>query len=93
MKTLDKYVLELNEEIDELRAKGNKSGLKNVLAIKTTVLKLMAKECVAEYKRLYGEQCIFFLTIPVEYAIMKTMKRDFWSGICPLGHKTLLVSL
>jgi len=55
MTTLDEYVLELNEEIDELRAKGNKSGLKNVLAIKTTVLKLMAKECVAEYKRLYGE--------------------------------------
>ena len=55
MKTLDKYVLELNEEIDELRSKGNKSGLENVLAIKTTVLKLMAKECVAEYKKLYKE--------------------------------------
>ena len=55
MTTLDEYVLELNEEIDELRSKGNKSGLENVLAIKTTVLKLMAKECVAEYKRLYKE--------------------------------------
>tara|TARA_Y100000114_G_C11581606_1_gene241339 strand:- start:71 stop:238 length:168 start_codon:yes stop_codon:yes gene_type:complete len=55
MTTLDEYVLELNEEIDALRAKGNKSGLKNVLAIKTAVLKLLAKECVAEYKELYGE--------------------------------------
>ena len=51
----EEKIRELNEEIDELRAKGNKSGLKNVLAIKTTVLKLMAKECVAEYKRLYKE--------------------------------------
>ena len=56
MTTLDKYLVELNDEIDELRAKGNKSGLENVLAIKTTVLKLMAKECVAEYKELYGEK-------------------------------------
>ena len=55
MTTLDEYVLELNEEIDELRAKGNKLDLENVRAIKTTVLKLMAKECVAEYKRLYKE--------------------------------------
>ena len=75
MTTLDEYVLELNKEIDELRAKGNKSGLENVLAIKTSVLKLLAKECAAEYKELYGErvdkeyaelfgkQCIFCLTI------------------------------
>ena len=56
MTTLDEYVLELNEEIDELRAKGNKSGLENVLAIKTSVLKLLAKECAAEYKELYGER-------------------------------------
>ena len=56
MTTLDEYVLDLNKEIDELRAKGNKSGLENVLAIKTAVLKLIAKECVAEYKELYGER-------------------------------------
>ena len=56
MTTLDEYLVELNDEIVELRAKGNKSGLENVLAIKTTVLKLMAKECVAEYKELYGER-------------------------------------
>ena len=93
MTTLDEYVVELNEEIDELRAKGNKSGLKNVLAIKTAVLKLLAKECVAEYKELYGEQCIFCLTISVGYEIMKTMERDFWNGIRSLGHVTLLVSL
>jgi len=55
MKTLETYLVELNDEIVELRSKGNKSGLENVLAIKTTVLKLMAKECVAEYKRLYKE--------------------------------------
>jgi len=55
MKTLETYLVDLNDEIDELRSKGNKSGLENVLAIKTTVLKLMAKECVAEYKRLYKE--------------------------------------
>ena len=56
MTTLDKYLVELNDEIVELRSKGNKSGLENVLAIKTAVLKLMAKECVAEYKELYGER-------------------------------------
>ena len=54
MTTLDKYLVELNDEIVELKSKGNKSGLKNVLAIKSTVLKLLAKECVAEYKKLYG---------------------------------------
>ena len=55
MKTLETYLVEINDEIVELRSKGNKSGLENVLAIKTTVLKLMAKECVAEYKKLYKE--------------------------------------
>ena len=55
MKTLETYLVDLNDEIVELQSKGNKSGLENVLAIKTTVLKLMAKECVAEYKRLYKE--------------------------------------
>ncbi len=55
MKTLETYLVDLNDEIVELRSKGNKSGLENVLAIKTTVLKLMAKECVAEYKKLYKE--------------------------------------
>ena len=65
MTTLDKYLVELNAEIADLQSKsanqtvaewskGNKSGLKNVLAIKSTVLKLLAKECVAEYKKLYG---------------------------------------
>ena len=39
------------------------------------------------------EECIFFLTISVGYEIMKTMERDFWNGIRPLGHVTLLVSL
>ena len=56
MTTLDEYVLDLNKEIDKLRAKGNKSGLENVLAIKTSVLKLLAKECAAEYKELYDER-------------------------------------
>ena len=105
MTTLDEYVLDLNKEIDELRAKGNKSGLENVLAIKTAVLKLIAKECVAEYKELYGErvdkeyeelfgkQCIFFLTFLSRYGTIKIMKRDFWSGNHPLGHMTLLVPL
>ena len=59
MTTLDEYVLDLNKEIDELRAKGNKSGLENVLAIKTSVLKLLAKECAAEYKELYDERVDF----------------------------------
>ena len=54
MTTLDEYLVELNDEIVELKSKGNKSVLKNVLAIKSTVLKLLAKECVAEYKKLYG---------------------------------------
>ena len=54
MTTLDKYLVELNDEIVELKSKGNESGLKNVLEIKTVVLKLLAKECVAEYKELYG---------------------------------------
>ena len=27
------------------------------------------------------------------YEIIKTMERDFWNGIRPLGHVTLLVSL
>ena len=105
MTTLDEYVLELNEEIDELRAKGNKSGLENVLAIKSSVLKLLAKECAAEYKELYdervdkeyeelfGKQAIFFLTNFDDYGTIKIMKRDFWSGNHPLGHTTLLVSL
>tara|TARA_B100000524_G_C23340850_1_gene258353 strand:+ start:160 stop:366 length:207 start_codon:yes stop_codon:yes gene_type:complete len=56
MTTLDKYLVELNDEIVELKSKGNKLDLENVLALKTTVLKLMAKECVAEYKELYGEK-------------------------------------
>ena len=56
MTTLDEYVLDLNKEIDKLRAKGNKSGLENILAIKTSVLKLLAKECAAEYKELYDER-------------------------------------
>ena len=56
MTTLDKYLVELNDEIVELKSKGNKSGLKKVLAIKSTVLKLLAKECAAEYKELYGER-------------------------------------
>ena len=30
------------------------------------------------------------MTISPEYAIIKIMKRDFWNGIRPLGHKTLL---
>ena len=66
MTTLDKYLVELNDEIADLQSKsanqtvaewskGNKLDLENVLALKTTVLKLMAKECVAEYKRLYKE--------------------------------------
>ena len=67
MTTLDKYLVELNAEIADLQSKsanqtvaewskGNKLDLENVLALKTTVLKLMAKECVAEYKELYGEK-------------------------------------
>tara|TARA_Y100000593_G_scaffold83991_1_gene158815 strand:- start:86 stop:289 length:204 start_codon:yes stop_codon:yes gene_type:complete len=56
MTTLDEFVLELNEDIDKLRSKGNKSGLENLLALKTSVLKLLAKECAAEYKKLYGER-------------------------------------
>ena len=67
MTTLDKYLVELNAEIADLQSKsanqtvaewskGNKIDLENVLALKTTVLKLMAKECVAEYKELYGEK-------------------------------------
>ena len=67
MTTLDKYLVELNDEIADLQSKsanqtvaewskGNKLDLENVLALKTTVLKLMAKECVAEYKELYGEK-------------------------------------
>ena len=66
MTTLDKYLVELNAEITDLQSKsanqtvaewskGNKLDLENVLALKTTILKLMAKECVAEYKRLYKE--------------------------------------
>ena len=104
MTTLDEYVLELNEDIDKLRSKGNKSGLENLLALKTSVLKLLAKECAAEYKELYdervdeeyeelfGKQCIFFLTSSDDCGTIKIMKRDFWSGIRPLGHVTLLVS-
>ena len=30
------------------------------------------------------------MTISVGYAIIKIMKRDFWNGIRPLGHVTLL---
>ena len=67
MTTLNKYLVELNAEIADLQSKsanqtvaewskGNKLDLENVLALKTTVLKLMAKECVAEYKELYGEK-------------------------------------
>ena len=56
MTTLDEFVLELNEDIDKLRSEGNKSGLENLLAIKTSVLKLLAKECAAEYKELYDER-------------------------------------
>ena len=37
-----------------------------------------------------AEQLIFCLTNLLGYAIMKTMKRDFWSGIRPLGLTTLL---
>jgi hypothetical protein len=33
------------------------------------------------------------LTLCSQYVIIGIMKRDFWSGIRPLGHKTLLVSL
>ena len=32
----------------------------------------------------------FFLTISEGYEIIKIMKRDFWNGIRPLGHVTLL---
>jgi hypothetical protein len=32
------------------------------------------------------------LTNLLGYAIIKIMKRDFWNGIRPLGHMTLLVS-
>ena len=65
MTTLDKYLVELNDEIADLQSKsanqtvaewskGNKLDLENVLALKTTILKLMAKECAAEYKKVYG---------------------------------------
>ena len=65
MSTLDKYLVELNAEIADLQSKsanqtvaewskGNKLDLENVLALKTTILKLMAKECAAEYKKVYG---------------------------------------
>ena len=65
MTTLDKYLVELNAEIADLQSKsanqtvaewalGNKVDLENVLALKTTILKLMAKECAAEYKKVYG---------------------------------------
>ena len=65
MTTLDKYLVELNAEIADLQSKsanqtvaewskGNKLDLENVLALKTTILKLMAKECAAEYKKVYG---------------------------------------
>ena len=32
------------------------------------------------------------MTISPEYAIIKTMERDFWNGNHPLGHMALLVS-
>ena len=43
-----------------------------------------------EYAELFGKQLIFFLTNLSGYAIIKIMKRDFWNGIRPLGHVTLL---
>ena len=32
------------------------------------------------------------LTNIIVYGTIKIMKRDFWNGNCPLGHKTQLVS-
>jgi len=42
-----------------------------------------------EYAELFANNA---LTNLLGYAIIKIMKRDFWNGIRPLGHMTLLVS-
>ena len=41
-------------------------------------------------KMWWEVQIRFCLTNLLGYAIIKIMKRDFWNGIRPLGHMTLL---
>ena len=88
--TTEEMIALLNADIKFAKMIGDKEFVGYLKETKDKLLKEMGEAVAKEYVELFGKKC---LTISPVYEIIKTMKRDFWSGNHPLGHVTLLVSL
>ena len=90
-KVTDKEMIALiDEDIKFALEIGDKEFVRYLKEAKAKILDTVYPTRNEEYVELFGKEC---LTISPVYEIIKTMERDFWNGIRPLGHVALLVSL